>query len=502
MKSNNNDVSFAIYKLVAFLSSKKLIQESDKRFAINYLFGELGLPGKSLDPSEEGAIIVNEVMNNFKLEDTLARLANYAIDNKLINSFEADHLIDKLLGSLMPKPSQVISSFKKTELMNPEDAFNDFFELSKNSYYIKYDRIAKNKEWSQKTPFGRVDLTINLSKPEKTPEEIIAAKKAKPNTYPLCVLCFENIGFFGNTSKASRQNLRYIPVTLNDTKMFVQYSPYGYFNHHLIVNSFDHKPMKISKSTFVTLIEFIQKYPFYSIGSNADIPIVGGSILSHLHFQGGAGEFPITEAEVIETIATDNIKIDLLKWPLSTMRVVGKNVVDVVNMADKILTEWKGYDNPKLDILSSSADGSQQNSITPFAKKVGDDFHLYLILRNNGTSEKYPNGIFHVHEKVWNIKKENIGIIEAIGKAILPARLLKQVPEMVDAFKNNVKTLGGDLVTHQRWFDEAKGSFEKGEFYDHLIEKIGNTFVEGLSHCGVFKDNEFEHFHKFALKFK
>ena len=376
-----------------------------------------------------------------------------------------DLLEAAIMGRLMPRQSEIITHFNNTHMTSPEAATDDFYALCCASNYIQVDRIKKDMYWTGETEYGRLELTVNLSKPEKDPRDIEAARMQPAASYPKCLLCLENVGFAGTRAWPSRQNLRVIPVTLDDRQWYFQYSPYLYYNEHCIVFSEQHRPMEITAATFRQLLDFVKVFPHYFLGSNADLPIVGGSILSHEHFQGGRHVFPMEKAEVYQHYSHGkhtNISIGLVKWPLSVIRLampLADDAEGLISLAADILEAWRGYSEG--DIVSHSGE-TPHNTITPIARVRSGNFELDLVLRNNRCSGEHPLGIFHPHAQWHHVKKENIGLIEVMGLAVLPGRL--------------------------------KGQIEEGRLSKDEISEI---FVNVLKDCGVFKDEETERFDKF-----
>ena len=362
-------------------------------------------------------------------------LLEYAVENNIINDniTEKDLLDTRIMGAMTPRQSEIEARFYSTaDNIGIKAATDDYYNFAQVSNYIRRSRIEKNLNWKAQTDYGQIEITINLSKPEKDPEEIAKAKEQPQSNYPKCYLCLENVGFAGSFNHPARQNHRVVPLKLQNEDWFLQYSPYVYYNEHCIVFHREHIPMHINKNTFAVLMDFIDQIPHYFIGSNADLPLVGGSILNHDHFQGGRHIFPMEEAESTDFYqhpTFPDVEISKLKWPMSVIRLKSEDREDLVNFADKVLEKWRNYSDPELNILAfSSEEGKQKphNTITPIARKKGEHYELDLVLRNNRRSEKYPDGIFHPHQELHHIKKENIGLIEVMGRAILPGRLKKE----------------------------------------------------------------------------
>ena len=372
--------------------------------------------------------------------------------------------------------------------------------MSQDSDYIRRYRVKKDKKWTVDTQYGTLDITINLSKPEKDPKAIAAAKNAKQSAYPKCLLCVENEGYAGRVNHPARENHRIIPLTMNGSKWGFQYSPYVYYNEHCIVFNGQHTPMKIERATFVKLFDFVKTFPHYFLGSNADLPIVGGSILSHDHFQGGHYTFAMEKAPIVETFTVkgfEDVEAGIVKWPLSVIRLSCKDEKRIIDLADHILGCWRNYTDEDAFIFAET-DGEKHNTITPIARKRGDRFELDLALRNNITTEEHPLGVYHPHAKLHHIKKENIGLIEVMGLAVLPSRLKGELEALADAIVNG-KDIRADeaLEKHADWVDEFCAAYkEKGITIDAsnveeiLQREVGKVFCQVLEDAGVFKCNE------------
>ena len=443
--------------------------------------------------------------------EILNPLLDFAYERGLIkeNTITNRDLFDaRIMGLLMPRESEVIRKFNELKKYKGiKEATNYFYSLSKDSYYIRMDRIARNKYWRADTDYGSLEITINLSKPEKDPKDIAAAKLMKQTNYPRCLLCVENVGFSGNLNHPARQNHRVIPVTVAGEQWYFQYSPYVYYNEHCILLYEKHVPMKISEKTFIRLLDFIDQFPHYFIGSNADLPIVGGSILSHEHFQGGRHVFPMEEAPVVKHYRNESykdVKAGILKWPLSVIRLSSKNREELIEVSSMILKAWRDYSDPSIDILSYSIkDGEKvlHNTITPIARKNKDgQYEMDLVLRNNRTTDEYPYGIFHPHEELHHIKKENIGLIEVMGLAVLPGRLKSELDEIEmilsgDRKYDKDKISDEDpLYKHIPWIDELilkYGVNLKNEEAEVVLkDEVGKIFLKVLMDAGVFKRDE------------
>ncbi len=444
--------------------------------------GRCGLCRKSSIPALE------EILH-FLISDAVAR---GVIEDGIAS---ADLFDTRLMGCLTPRPSEVIRVFKEKYEKSPEEATNYFYKLSRDSDYIRTYRVAKDRRWVTKTKYGDLDITINLSKPEKDPKAIAAALNRKQDAYPKCLLCPENEGYAGRLDHPARETIRLIPLTLGGAQWFMQYSPYVYYNEHCIVLSGEHVPMKIDRLTFQRLLEFLQIFPHYTIGSNADLPIVGGSILTHEHFQGGRYTFAMAKAGIREELSFagfEDVKAGIVNWPMSVIRLDAKDPERIVELSDKILTAWRGYSDPAAEILAFT-DGTPHNTITPIARMRGDLFEMDLVLRNNRTTDEYPLGIFHPHQEKHHIKKENIGLIEVMGLAVLPARLNKEMAKLKDTLLAG-KSVADDpeIASHAAWAaDVLKRHPDFAEHPDAILQdEIGQVFSGVLEDAGVYKDTE------------
>lgn len=426
----------------------------------------------------------------------LDRMLSYAIDHGIIEDTQEsrDSFDTRIMNALMPRPSEVISNFQKLYLHSSKAATDYYYELSKASNYIRMDRIRKDKKWLTPTRYGDLDITINLSKPEKDPKDIARAKLLPPAVYPKCLLCKENEGYAGTLSHPARNNHRLIPLTLNHTAYALQYSPYSYYPEHSIILNQDHIPMKIDANTFQCLLDFVEQFPHYFIGSNADLPIVGGSILSHDHFQGGRFTFAMARARMMETRISNaypSITYGRVFWPLSVIRLQSKNKEELISFADEILHKWRDYSDASLDILSHTED-TPHNTITPIARSHDGGWELDLTLRNNRTSEEHPLGIFHPHEPLHHIKKENIGLIEVMGLAVLPSRLLHELQVIEDCLIQH-SSLPDSLRSHEPWFAQLSSvtkNMNREELHHHIEQEVGHIFEQVLEDAGVFKQDE------------
>ena len=475
-----------INQLIYYAFQHHMIEAEDKNYAINLLLDLFHIKDFH-EENIKGEICCREVLDH---------MLDYAVEKGLIEDTitQRDLFDTRIMNCVMPRPSEVIRDFQYHYEHSPKEATDAYYQLSKASQYIRQDRTDKNIRFQHASPYGNLEITINLSKPEKDPKEIAKAKLIKKSNYPKCALCKENVGFSGDLQRAARQTHRIIPIHLGDTDYYLQYSPYAYYNEHCIVLNKEHIPMQINKDTFVHLLDFVTKFPHYMLGSNADLPIVGGSILTHDHYQGGCYSFPIQHAKVIETISLKDyphLKIEILRWPLSTIRVTSANKQEMIDYACHVLDRWIDYNNESLDILAYS-NTTRHNTITPIARRVGDDYQMDLVLRNNRTSEQYPDGIFHPHQNLHHIKKENIGLIEVMGLAILPARLKTELQDIKDSLLAHKEILEGEaLQKHQDWYQELKVKQSEYEDIDDLIkDQLTVIFTHVLEDAGVFKMNE------------
>lgn len=475
-----------IKSLVEYGISTGLIEKEDKIYTTNQLLMLFGLDEIEEDVTAKEA----------SLEQILKEMLDYAYEKGLMPENDVTHrdLFDtKIMGILTPRPSQVICTFREHYAESPEKATDYFYHLSKSSDYIRTYRVAKDQKWVTSTPYGDLDITINLSKPEKDPKAIAAARTAKQAGYPKCQLCVENEGYAGRINHPARENHRIIPITINGSDWGFQYSPYVYYNEHCIVLNAKHTPMQINHDTFCKLFDFVKQFPHYFVGSNADLPIVGGSILTHDHFQGGHYTFAMAKAEVEKTFEVKGAKAGIVKWPMSVIRLWDASPEKVIQAADHILDTWRGYSDEAAFIFAET-DGEKHNTITPIARKRGENYELDLVLRNNITTEEHPLGVYHPHAKLHHIKKENIGLIEVMGLAVLPARLQKEMQDLEAAILDG-KDLRSDetLAKHADWVEEFLPKYDtvtKDNIHGILQEEIGLVFSQVLEDAGVYKRNE------------
>jgi len=486
------DIFEKLEQLIQYGVNKELISPLDMDYTRNRLLEVLGL-----DDAE-----ARTVSGDSDLEDILMPMLDWAVETGLIpdgTDTYRDLLDAKIMGCLVAPPSVIYAKFEeKRKHCGPKAATSWFYEMQQHAHYIHTGRIAKNVQWFTPTEDGELEITINLSKPEKDPKAIAEAKKLSQKQYPLCLLCKENVGFGGRINHPARQNHRIIPVTLTNESWFMQFSPYVYYNEHCIVFKGEHEPMQISKKTFERLLSFISIYPHYFIGSNADLPIVGGSILSHDHFQGGAHEFPMAKAKMEEVFSLEKfprVKAGIVKWPMSVIRLQSSDQQTLAEAADFILHEWKMYSDPEAGLFSHTGE-TPHNTITPIARRHGDEYELDLVLRNNRTDKQHPDGIFHPHKEVHHIKKENIGLIEVMGLAVLPGRLAEELSQLKAALlsKHPLEEIKAcpSIMKHESWAERLieENTFTKDNVEAILQKEIGLIFSRILAQAGVFKRTE------------
>ena len=479
----------AIKKLVQYGINTGLTPESERIYTTNLLLDVMKEDSYEDMPCD---------LSNIVLEDVLAELLDEAIKRDIIeDSITYRDLLDtKLMNCLMPRPSQIQTDFWKKYETSPETATDYYYKLSQDSDYIRRYRIRKDRKWTVDTEYGTLDITINLSKPEKDPKAIAAAGKAKSASYPKCQLCMENEGYAGRTNHPARENHRIIPITIQGKKWGFQYSPYVYYNEHCIVFNGEHIPMKIDRNTFAKLFDFIKLFPHYFLGSNADLPIVGGSILSHDHFQGGNYTFAMAKAPVTENFQVagyEDVAAGIVKWPLSVIRLQSRDSERIIDLAEHILSKWRSYTDKDTFIFAETK-GVPHNTITPIARKRGDFFELDLTLRNNITTEEHPLGVFHPHAKLHHIKKENIGLIEVLGLAVLPARLKGEMELLRQYILEGRDIRSNDQIAkHADWVDEFLPAYTdiSADNIDHILEQeVGKVFCQVLEDAGVYKNTE------------
>lgn len=476
-----------VKRLVQYGVESGLIPEEERIYTTNQIL-ELFEEEEYIEPEENFADV--------DLEDVLKELLDYAAGKGILkeNSVVYRDLFDtKIMNCLVPRPAQVIGRFKELYGESPVKATDYYYKLSQDTDYIRRYRIKKDIRWKVDSSYGDIDISINLSKPEKDPKAIAAAKLAKQSGYPKCLLCRENEGYAGRVNHPARQNHRIIPITINGTQWGFQYSPYVYYNEHCIVFNGEHVPMKIEKATFVKLFDFIKLFPHYFLGSNADLPIVGGSILSHDHYQGGNYQFAMAKAPIEKHVTIpgyEDVEAGIVKWPLSVLRIRSKDEKRLIDLADHVLGAWRGYTDEEANIFAET-DGEPHNTITPIARKVDDTFELDLALRNNLTTDEYPLGVYHPHAEKHNIKKENIGLIEVMGLAILPARLKTELQTLAEYIleKKDIRS-NADLEKHADWVEGFLPKYpdvNADNVMDILKAEVGNVFVGVLEDAGVYK---------------
>ena len=482
----------AIKKLVQYGLDTGLIRERDAVYARNQILEVMGM-----DEYEEPGEISGEIC----LEEVLKELLDYAYETTGAlkeNSVVFRDLFDtKLMNCLMPRPSEVADKFWKIyHEESPEAATDYYYKLSQDSDYIRRYRIKKDLKWVTSTEYGDLDITVNLSKPEKDPKAIAAAKLMKQSGYPKCQLCMENEGYAGRVNHPARNNHRIIPITIDNNQWGFQYSPYVYYNEHCIVFNGQHVPMKIERATFVKLFDFVKQFPHYFLGSNADLPIVGGSILSHDHFQGGNYTFAMAKAPIerkVEFAGYPQVEAGIVKWPMSVIRTRCRDTEPLIDLADKILKAWRGYTDEAAFIFAET-DGEPHNTITPIARKNGDMYELDLVLRNNITTEEFPLGVYHPHQELHHIKKENIGLIEVMGLAVLPSRLKEELNLLAEYMVEGKDIRGNEMLEkHADWVDEFTKRYDdinKDNVLDILKREVGVVFGKVLEDAGVYKCTE------------
>ncbi len=484
------DINLLIDQLVTYAIRQHLITLQDKNWAVNELLGILKL--EEYTPSG-----FNGKTPDYPCE-ILAKICDWAAQKGLIapDTITMRDLFDtKLMGVFAARPGEVIKEFFTLHKKNPKKATDKFYHDARALDYIRTARVAKNRAWKARTAYGNLDITINMSKPEKDPKDIAAALKMKASSYPKCLLCKENEGYAGRINHPARQTIRLIPLDLlkDAEPWYLQYSPYVYYNEHCICLSGKHEPMKLTKKSFARLLNFVDLLPHYFIGSNADLPIVGGSILTHDHFQGGRYTFAMEKAPVEQTFKLTKfprVKAGIVKWPMSVIRLNGSKK-DLIEAGDYILKKWRTYNDPKADIISKTGD-TPHNTVTPIARRRGKSFELDIVLRNNRTTDEFPMGIFHPHAEVHHIKKENIGLIEVMGLAVLPARLAKELKDLEPyLLRKDVAGIRQNetLAKHADWAEELlrKHTFTTKNATQILQAEVGKVFAQVLEYAGVYK---------------
>ena len=479
-----NELCRLIGELAEYGVKTGLIPESERNYAINLL----------LDIFHEDAYEANETKGE-ELEDILKGLLDIAVDKGLIeDSIVNRDLFDpRLMNAITPRPGEVIRKYQELFARSPKDATDWFYKFCGDSDYIRRYRAKKDVKWTVDTDFGVLDITINLAKPEKDPKAIAAAAKMAQSSYPKCQLCVENMGYAGRLNHPARETLRVMPITINGSEWGFQYSPYGYYNEHCILLNGEHVPMAINEDCFKKMFDFISQYPHYMIGSNADLPIVGGSILSHDHYQGGNYEFAMAKAPIEKAFkfkGFEDVEAGIVKWPMSVIRLRCADHKRLTQLSSKILAAWRAYTDEAAFVFAET-DGVPHNTITPIARKKGDSFEIDLVLRNNITTDEHPMGVYHPHKQYHHIKKENIGLIEVMGLAILPSRLVSELEAVKNAILNNDDLRASELTeSHADWVEEFRPNhpeFNADNAMDIIKEETGKVFLHVLEDAGVYK---------------
>ena len=470
----------AVKALVQYALKTGLVEEGEEIWAENTV----------LDALKADSFPEAEVSEDAPLSDILAALTEYAIPGESV--VYRDLFDTEIMGRLTPRPGQVRAKFAALRAWSPREATDWYYRLSCDTNYIRRDRIAKDVQWKAPTEYGDLDITINLSKPEKDPKAIAAARNLPASAYPRCMLCAENEGYAGRVNHPARQNHRVVPITINGSDWFLQYSPYVYYNEHCICFNKIHTPMKIDRACFKKLLDFVSQFPHYFVGSNADLPIVGGSILAHDHFQGGRYTFAMEKAPVETKISFpgfEDVDAGIVKWPMSVIRITSPEPERLVELADRILAAWRGYTDEAATIFAET-DGTPHNTITPIARRRGEDFELDLVLRNNLTTEEYPLGLYHPHQELHHIKKENIGLIEVMGLAVLPSRLKEELAAVAETLASGGDLRASELTEkHADWAESFRDKYDitAENALDIVKRETGKVFARVLEHAGVYK---------------
>lgn len=488
------DIHYEIGNLVEYAVRKKLIEEEDRVYATNAV----------LEVLEEDAYVETfKEPSEEPVEEILGRIRRWAVENNKVEN-DANELLDlldtRIMGVFIARPSLFRKEFWRHYQESPAKATEFYYEFSKNANYIRQQRVAKDVKWTHDTPYGALDMTINLSKPEKDPRAIALASRGVlegQGKYPKCLLCKENEGYAGRIDHPARQNLRIIPLSLNEEAWYMQYSPYVYFNEHCIVFKGSHDPMKITKDTIQRLLDFVALFPHYMLGSNADLPIVGGSILTHDHFQGGNYTFAMAKAKEYDEINIEEAGVEMVKlhWPMSVLRLKSHSIDRLVEASDRVIGQWKHYTDMKVNVRSHTGE-EEHNTITPIVRFRNGQYEVDLILRNNRKDEQHPYGIFHSHEKYHHIKRENIGLIECLGLAVLPSRLRNEMNALKDKLiEGDMEGIYADGALNKhgdfaRRILEENASIDQANALDILYDGIGRVFLNVLENCGVFKKDE------------
>ena len=479
----------AIDSLVEYCIRKGLIQPTERTWAFNTILDILRLDGCEHEEGELGEIDLAAVLDEL-MDDAHAR-GVLEVDSVVYR----DLFDTRLMGALTPRPAQVIEKFRSLYAESPEKATDWYYEFSQDTNYIRRDRIAKDVQWKTATEYGELDITINLSKPEKDPRAIAAARNLPASNYPRCQLCAENEGYAGRVNHPARQNHRIVPITINNSPWFLQYSPYVYYNEHCIVLNSVHTPMKIDEPCFRKLLDFVRQFPHYFVGSNADLPIVGGSILAHDHFQGGRYTFAMEKAPVelpVKIRGFEDVEAGIVKWPMSVLRIRSAEPERLIRLATRALELWRGWTDEEAFIFAET-EGEPHNTITPIARRRGSDYELDLVLRNNITTEEHPLGVYHPHAELHHIKKENIGLIEVMGLAVLPARLKTELAAVAEGLLRGADLRADELTAaHADWAEGFARNYEltPENALDVVRHETGLVFAKVLEHAGVYKRTE------------
>ena len=479
-------INEAVSKLAVYALRTGLIAEGEYLWAVNTILDVLKLDSWT-DPGREwGEIDLSAVLDEL-LDDAHSR--GVLAENSVVYR---DLFDTELMGRLTPRPAQVIDTFQALYREDPKKATDWYYTFSQDTNYIRRDRIARDMQWKADTEYGEIDITINLSKPEKDPKAIAAARELPASNYPRCQLCAENEGYAGRVNHPARQNHRIVPITINGSPWFLQYSPYVYYNEHCICLNSQHVPMRIDRACFGKLLDFVRQFPHYFVGSNADLPIVGGSILAHDYFQGGRYTFAMEKAPVETPVSFrgyEDVEAGIVKWPMSVLRIRCADSQRLVDLADRILTVWRGYTDESAMIYAET-DGEPHNTITPIARMRDGKFELDLVLRNNLTTLEYPLGLYHPHQELHHIKKENIGLIEVMGLAVLPARLKAELAAVAEALVSGADLRASELTEkHADWAEGFRDqySFTPDNALDIVQKETGLVFAQVLEHAGVYK---------------
>ncbi|MBP5255294.1 MAG: UDP-glucose--hexose-1-phosphate uridylyltransferase [Lachnospiraceae bacterium] len=470
----------AVDALVSYALDANLIEPCETLWARNVV----------LDALKSDGIPEIEVPEGAALHEILDAMTAWALPDAGV--VYRDLLDTEIMGRLTPRPAEVQRTFAALYEESPEKATDWYYRFSQATNYIRKDRIAKDVQWKAPTAYGDLDITINLSKPEKDPKAIAAARNMPASAYPICLLCAENEGYAGRVNHPARQNHRTVPITINGSPWFLQYSPYVYYHEHCICFNRVHTPMKIDRACFGKLMDFVRQFPHYFVGSNADLPIVGGSILAHDHFQGGHYTFPMEKAPgetAVSFCGFPDVRAAIVKWPMSVLRLTGADPDRIVTLADRVLGCWRAYSDPEAFIFAET-EGVPHNTITPIARRRGTDYEMDLVLRNNITTAEHPLGVFHPHAELHHIKKENIGLIEVMGLAVLPARLKEELQAVADALVSGADMAASPLTEkHAAWAESFRGkyAFTEGNALSIVRAETGKVFAQVLEHAGVYK---------------